>query len=97
MLEICDAKYSGDYKIYLVFNNGRAGVANLEKTILNDTRAIFSKFRDKKRFAEFKVDHGTIVWSDEFDLASEYLFYLAFNDDPELQAKFKEWGYVEIA
>jgi hypothetical protein len=34
MLEICDAKYAGDYKIYLVFNNGRAGVANLEKTIL---------------------------------------------------------------
>lgn len=94
MLEICDAKYVGDYKIYLVFNNGREGIANLEKALFNDIRSVFSQFRDKERFANFKVDHGTVIWSDEFDLASEYLFYLAFQDNPELQTKFKEWGYV---
>lgn len=94
MLQIIDAKYADDYKIYLVFNDGRTGVANLEKTISNDTRLIFSKFKDKDLFSKFKIDHGTIIWSDEFDLASEYLFYLAFHDDPELQDKFKEWGYI---
>ncbi len=94
MLEVTEAEYAGDYNIRLVFNNGKAGIAGLEQTILNDRRPVFSKLKEKKYFKNFKVKHSAVFWSDELDLASEYLFHLAFQNDPDLQRQFKKWGYI---
>ena len=94
MLEVNTAEYAGGYNIHLVFNNGRAGTANLERTVFSDTRPVFTKLREKSTFENFKVKHSTVVWSEELDLASEYLFFLVFRDDPDLQEKFKAWGYI---
>lgn len=94
MLEVERAEYSGNYTIHLVFNNGRTGTADLEQTVFNDNRPIFSRLKEKAIFRNFQVKNSTVVWFDELDLASEYLFYLAFQDDPDLQEQFKEWGYV---
>ena len=93
MLAINEAKYAGNYCITLEFNNGKKGLANLKDTIFNDKRPIFSGLKDESNFKDFNVEHGTLVWSNELDLASEYLFYIAFKDDPELQDQFKQWGY----
>ncbi len=49
---------------------------------------------DESNFKDFKLEHSNLVWSNELDLASEYLFYVAFKDDPDLQDQFKEWGYL---
>jgi len=95
MLEVKKAEYAGDYSIRLVFSNGRVGTANLEQTICNDKRPVFSMLKEKSEFRNFKVEHSTVIWSDELDLASEYLFYLAFKDDPDLQEQFKAWGYID--
>lgn len=94
MLQVSQAEYSGDYTLRLVFNNGKAGTADLEQTIFSDDRSIFSKLKEKSQFRNFQVRNNTVVWFGELDLASEYLFYLAFKDDPELQAQFKTWGYI---
>ena len=94
MLAINEAKYAGNYCISLVFNNGRKGVANLKEAIFNDKRPIFSELKDESNFKDFKLEHSTVVWSNELDLASEYLFYVAFKDDPDLQDQFKQWGYL---
>lgn len=94
MLEVNKAEYAGDYNINLVFNNGRAGKADLKEVIFTDHRPVFSKLKNISNFKNFKVEHSTVVWSDELDLASEYLFYLAFKDDPDLHKQFKEWGYI---
>ena len=94
MLEVNKAEYMGDYVINLSFNNGRSGAVNLEQPLFSDKRAAFAVLRDKSEFRKFKVEHSTLVWGDKFDLAAEYLFFLAFKDDPELQDQFKAWGYV---
>ncbi|NTU54056.1 MAG: DUF2442 domain-containing protein [Chlorobiaceae bacterium] len=94
MLEVNKAEYMGDYVISLSFNNGRSGNVNLEQPLFDDKRAAFAVLRDKSEFRKFKVEHSTLVWGDKFDLAAEYLFFLAFKDDPELQDQFKAWGYV---
>lgn len=94
MLEVMKAEYAGDYSIRLVFNNGKTGVANLERTILEDKREIVARLKEKSLFKDFKVEHSTVVWRDGLDLASEYLFYLTFQDDPGLRKQFEEWGYM---
>ncbi|NTV66958.1 MAG: DUF2442 domain-containing protein [Chlorobaculum sp.] len=94
MVEVNKAEYLGDYVISLSFTDGRSGKVNLEEPLFNDKRAAFAVLRDKSEFRKFKVAHSTLVWGDEFDLAAEYLFFLTFKDDPELQDQFKAWGYV---
>jgi len=34
------------------------------------------------------------AWANGADIAPEYLYFLAFKDEPDLQEKFKKWGYV---
>lgn len=94
MLEVNKAEYLGDYRIHLVFNNGKSGIADLEQTVFNDDRPVFSRLREKENFRGFKVEHSTLVWSNELDLAAEYLFYVTFMDDPDLQEQFRVWGYI---
>jgi len=94
MISVNAAKYAGKYNLQLTFNNGREGMANLEDTVLKDKRKIFLKLKDISKFKNFKIDHSTVVWSNELDLAPEYLFYLAFKEDNSLQGQFKKWGYI---
>lgn len=94
MLEVERAEYSGDYSIRLIFNNGKNDTANLERTLFSENSPIFSKLKEKSHFRNFQVKNNAVVWCDELDLASEYLFYLAFKDDPDLQEQFKAWGYI---
>lgn len=95
MLTIDKADYIDNYKIDLVFNNGRTGTADLKQAIFSDNRAIFSKLRCKESFKRFKLEHSALVWFDELDMATEYLFFLAFKNEPELQEKFRQWGYLD--
>ncbi len=94
MLSVQKAEYAGDYKIHLIFNNGMEGTADLQITVLSDSRPIFSKLKDQRDFQDFRIQHNTVIWSKELDLAPEYLFYLAFQNDSEFQEQFRQWGYI---
>ncbi|CAN2043004.1 DUF2442 [Candidatus Magnetomoraceae bacterium gMMP-1] len=92
ILHVKKAKYFNDYNIELLFNDGRRGVANLSKIL----HGVFEPLKDKLSFSQFKIDSelDTITWDNGADIAPEYLYFLAFKDEPELQEKFKNWGYI---
>jgi len=94
MLCVKEAIYEGAYNIRLLFNNGEEGIANLKRTIFNDKRPIFSQLKEESNFTQFRIEHSTVIWFNELDLAPEYLFYLAFQEDEKYQDKFREWGYI---
>lgn len=94
MLEVKQAAYAGNYAVHLVFSNGRSGTADLKQLVFNDRRPVFARLREPSNFSSFKVAHSALVWNDELDIAPEYLFYLAFKDDPVLQEQFRQWGYT---
>nr|VFJ77909.1 MAG: Protein of unknown function (DUF2442) [Candidatus Kentron sp. FW] len=94
MLSINDAKYAGEYNIRLAFNNGMNGTANLKKTVFSDKREIFLELREKSKFQNFKVEHDTVVWFNELDLAPEFLYFLTFKEDEKFQDQFRSWGYI---
>ncbi|NGZ25566.1 MAG: DUF2442 domain-containing protein [Magnetococcales bacterium] len=72
MLHVKDMKYLGDYRLWLVFDNGSTGEVNLESELWGE---MFAPLQDKTTFATTHVDHelGTIVWANGADLAPEFL------------------------
>jgi len=92
-LHITDARYSGGYKIEVTFNDGRRGIADLSPIT---SKGVFQKLKDQSLFSKVKVDRktDTITWPGGLDLAPEYVYFLTFKEDPNLQEKFKKWGYA---
>ena len=93
MLAIENAEYVDGYRLRLAFNDGKTGIADLHRVVHDDSRGVFSELREIGRFREFRVDSETVCWVSGLDLAPEYLYFLAFQDDPALQEQFEEWGY----
>ena len=95
MLKITNAEYLGNYRIHLSFNDGRNGEADLHA--LTDTRpqSVFAAFADEVFVRQFGLEHGTLCWPGERDVAVEYLYFLTFRDEPALQALFRQWGYLD--
>ena len=93
MLSVRNAEYLDAYRLRLTFDDGIAGVADLEDTLAQDSRPIFARLKALEHFRDFALDHGTVVWSNGLDMAPEYLFYLAFRNNPQLRDQFIRWGY----
>jgi len=93
MLFITEAKYLSDYKIEVLFNNGKKGIADLKYVL---TGKVFEPLKEKTVFAQLKVDTEleTIVWPNGADLAPEFIYYQVFKNEPQLQTQFKQWGYI---
>jgi hypothetical protein len=70
-LEVSTAKYLGDYKINLVFNNGESKTVDLSDKLKGE---VFEQLKDKSLFQSFAVKFNTIEWSNGADLAPEYLY-----------------------
>ena len=72
ILEITDARYVRDYVIWVRFNDGSAGEADLADEL---DGPVFGLLRDKRLFRAVRVDPllRTVAWPNEADLAPEFL------------------------
>lgn len=70
-LEVSKAKYLGDYKINLLFNNGESKTVDLSDKLVGK---IFEPLKDKSFFQSFTIKYNTIEWSNGADFAPEYLY-----------------------
>ena len=95
MIHISSAEYLADYDVRFTFSDGREGVVDLRRTVFEDPREIFATLRDPSVFKRLFIDHGVLCWPDGPDIAPEYIYFLAFQNDETLRALFENWGYVE--
>ena len=93
MLSILNASYENEYKILLEFSDHKKGKVDLKDFIVNGKIKPFRELKNIEKFKQFKVDY-TLKWNDSLDLAPEYLYFKAFENDDNLQDKFQEWGYI---
>ena len=70
---VIEARYVGDYKVWLQFNDGRKGLVDLADELHGE---LFRPLRDRKRFAQLYLDCelATIAWDHGAGFASEYLY-----------------------
>ena len=70
---VTDAKPLPEYRLWLRFSDATQGVVDLRDFIDTDRREIVQQLRDPVVFAKLTVDADTVVWSNGFDLAPEFL------------------------
>jgi hypothetical protein len=70
---VVEARYLGDYKVWLEFNDGRKGVVDLADELHGETRL---PLRDRELFSSFYLDYGlaSIAWHDGIEFAPEFLY-----------------------
>lgn len=93
MLRILKADYEKEYKILLEFSDHKKGEVDLKDFIFNGKIKPFKQLKNIEKFKQFQVDY-TLKWNEDLDLAPEYLYYKAFENDANLQKLFQEWGYI---
>jgi hypothetical protein len=72
-IEVLEAKYLGDYKIHLIFNNGESKIVDLSAEL---DGKVFEPLKDKPYFQSFMIKFNTIEWSNGADFAPEFLLEL---------------------
>ena len=64
-------KYLYDYTLLITFSNGEKKIYDAQ----NDIRhGALTKLKNKSFFAQAKIARGSVVWSDEIDMAPETLY-----------------------
>ncbi len=77
--DVISARYEGEYKIKVTFEDGAIGIVNFSKYLLKG--GVFKKFEDIEFFKGFKINKelGVLTWGDEIDIAPETLYAEATN------------------
>ncbi len=72
-IEIIDAKYTENYKIWVKFNDGKSGIVNLEKELWGSQ---FEQLKADNQFKNFKISEisKTLEWENGADIAPEFLY-----------------------
>lgn len=74
LFDVIDAKYVGEFKIKVFFEDGKNGVVDFQPYIQKG--GVFNNLKDKNYFQTFAVnkDIGTICWPNGADVAPESLY-----------------------
>ena len=70
-LKVIEAKYITAYQIELSFNNNEKKKVNLEFELWGE---IFEPLKDIDKFKDFRLNNGTVAWSNGADFAPEFLY-----------------------
>ena len=73
MIEIREAHYREEYKVWILFNTGESGVADLSDLL--HTYKVALPLLDINEFRKFYLDEWpTLAWPCGFDIAPESLY-----------------------
>jgi len=68
VLNIDEAKYIDEYKIYLKFNDGKENTVDFKPFLFALSHPDIKKYQDKNLFQKFHLEYGEIEWND-YELA----------------------------
>ena len=61
------AKYAGDYKIALKFNDGKENILDFKNFLITSQHPEIKKYQDINLFKKFNLKYGELEWND-YDL-----------------------------
>lgn len=92
---IVTANYIEGYKLEIIFENGRKGIADLQGYAKKG--GVFSRFSNLEYFKQFYINKelGALCWPDNLDIAPETLYHTATHEPlPSWMTADEEQGKV---
>lgn len=71
LIWVTSAEHLSDFKIRLIFNDGKIKTVNLEKHL---NKPVFQPLKDLSYFRKFTLNPFTIEWENGADFAPEFLY-----------------------
>ncbi|OGS36483.1 MAG: hypothetical protein A2293_13870 [Elusimicrobia bacterium RIFOXYB2_FULL_49_7] len=93
LLSISKIDNLGAGKYLLTFNNGKSGTVDCTVLGNEEPAGVFNVLKQADFASKASLEHGTLTWPGELDVAPEYLYFLAFKAESDLQETFMAWGY----
>ncbi len=69
-MHVTQARYCGDYKVWVAFNDGAEGEIDLSSELYGE---LFEPLKDNEFFRSFTLEGHTLSWSNGADFAPEFL------------------------
>jgi len=69
-IHVTQARYVGDYRLWLAFNDGAAGEVDLASELYGE---LFAPLKDPLLFRSFRLEGHTVAWDNGADFAPEFL------------------------
>jgi Protein of unknown function (DUF2442) len=95
MLLCLEMQFIAPHQFRVRFSDALEGQFNALELTSNQNHSVFAPLKSADFASQAKLDHGTLCWPGEIDVAPEYIYFLTFRNKPELQNTFKQWGYIE--
>ena len=62
------------HRLTVRFADGTSGEVDVSKLIFGPMPGVFEQLRDPARFAQVGIEHGTVTWPGELDLAPDAMY-----------------------
>ncbi|MBI2290263.1 MAG: DUF2442 domain-containing protein [Betaproteobacteria bacterium] len=73
MIWVTDAKALPGFCLWVRFSDNTEGEVDLKDFVASDPRPVVASLRDPAACAAIRVEMDTVVWTNGFDLAPEFL------------------------
>lgn len=70
LLKVAKVKALDGFRLALTFNDGTHGIASIGNDLVGPLAAL----KEPQLWAEAHIESGAVVWNDDLDLASEFLY-----------------------
>lgn len=74
-MKVLSAKYEGDYRLLIEFNDGLIVDADFHDFIFNSRQPMTNQFKDKSLFALVNVNYGILDWFGEMDFDPADIYF----------------------
>ena len=68
IIKLANANYLNDYVVELLFDDGVVQQIDFGKFLYKHSHPQYDKYRDLKKFKQFKIERNNIVWGKNWDL-----------------------------
>jgi Protein of unknown function (DUF2442) len=93
-VELTEMALIAPHQFRLRFSDALEGHFNALELLAEPANTVFSPLKSADFTSQATLNHGTLCWPGQIDVAPEYIYFLTFRHNPELQATFKQWGYI---